>query len=507
MVFTSSEPDSLNGDDWAGITIRGDAWNGDGLGVAHIKDAEIAFASYPLTFFEADTAEVRNSWFHHYHEEAIVDFASDAAIVGNTIWRGLGLDTTDPIHNPVGRVGIHLASTFGPDSLNVVYHQMQRGIWADFNSGSCSGPLVQIPVRTLTLRKNAVIGDVADFSQLDASGIDVSWGCRYQDVEVEDCNVHDWPTAGIKVRQSSDVGVRCNCVQGNTVGVLHRRDQLAIDSTKSDGYNVLGENFLRENTSANMKTWYKGPTGEPGRATAGIYGGGYTHPLRGTSGSNLLELYLGNTTNWRLDAAQSRTDVAQSNGWKDNFGNPLSDSVAVQQHNFYVPENEQTIELANLLQSAPEPACQTNWTQFCEAPPSPPGGAMIARRPVGNGPGGHASASTTRADGQEASATLSAGDLPKVLALLPPRPNPTQGDGVVMVLEVPAADAGRAEIKVYDVAGRRVRTLLSGDVEPGRREVAWDLRDGRGDRVSSGIYFARMELREKHAIRRIVVLK
>jgi len=152
VVFAPASQDSLNGDDWYGITIRGDGFAGDGLGVGHIKDAEIAFAKYPLTFWAADTAEVTNSWFHHYHDEAIVDFASDAAIVGNTIWRGLGLDASDPTHHPVGRVGIHLASTFGPDSLNVVFHQMERGIWADFTSGSCSDPSTQDPARTLTLR-------------------------------------------------------------------------------------------------------------------------------------------------------------------------------------------------------------------------------------------------------------------------------------------------------------------------------------------------------------------
>lgn len=76
-----------------------------------------------------------------------------------------------------------------------------------------------------------------------------------------------------------------------------------------------------------------------------------------------------------------------------------------------------------------------------------------------------------------------------------------------MQLDVPAARTGRVEIRVYDVAGRRVRTLVSGEATAGSRQVAWDLRDGDGKRVSSGIYFVRMELGEKCAIHRIVVLK
>ena len=76
-----------------------------------------------------------------------------------------------------------------------------------------------------------------------------------------------------------------------------------------------------------------------------------------------------------------------------------------------------------------------------------------------------------------------------------------------MQLDVPARQAGLVTIKVYDVTGRRVRTLVEGEVGAGRRDVAWDLRDQGGNRVSAGLYFARMETSEKRATERIVVLK
>jgi flagellar hook assembly protein FlgD len=76
-----------------------------------------------------------------------------------------------------------------------------------------------------------------------------------------------------------------------------------------------------------------------------------------------------------------------------------------------------------------------------------------------------------------------------------------------MQLDLPERDAGSITIKVYDVAGRRVRTLVDRQLPPGRHEISWDLHDQSGNRVSTGLYFARMEAGEKRDTKRIVVLK
>jgi len=49
--------------------------------------------------------------------------------------------------------------------------------------------------------------------------------------------------------------------------------------------------------------------------------------------------------------------------------------------------------------------------------------------------------------------------------------------------------AGRAEIGVYDVQGRRVRTLVSGTVEAGEHVATWDGLDAQGRRAAAGVYF------------------
>lgn len=47
-------------------------------------------------------------------------------------------------------------------------------------------------------------------------------------------------------------------------------------------------------------------------------------------------------------------------------------------------------------------------------------------------------------------------------------------------------------IAVYDVAGRRVRTLVNGVTPAGTHKVVWDGRNDSGFRVASGIYFCNM---------------
>ena len=48
------------------------------------------------------------------------------------------------------------------------------------------------------------------------------------------------------------------------------------------------------------------------------------------------------------------------------------------------------------------------------------------------------------------------------------------------------------ELVIYDLAGRRVRTLFSGDVNPGTYDSEWSGLDDAGRRVASGTYICRL---------------
>jgi hypothetical protein len=62
-------------------------------------------------------------------------------------------------------------------------------------------------------------------------------------------------------------------------------------------------------------------------------------------------------------------------------------------------------------------------------------------------------------------------------------------------------------IRVYDVAGRIVTTLVDGVSDPGRHVAVWNGTNDHGDAVGSGIYFCSMEAPDFHESRKMTLLK
>ncbi len=62
-------------------------------------------------------------------------------------------------------------------------------------------------------------------------------------------------------------------------------------------------------------------------------------------------------------------------------------------------------------------------------------------------------------------------------------------------------------LKVYNILGQLVRTLVDGEQAPGYYSVRWDGRDNLGKDVSSGIYFYRLKAGEFVKTRKMVVLR
>ncbi|MFH1278033.1 MAG: right-handed parallel beta-helix repeat-containing protein [Candidatus Eisenbacteria bacterium] len=62
-------------------------------------------------------------------------------------------------------------------------------------------------------------------------------------------------------------------------------------------------------------------------------------------------------------------------------------------------------------------------------------------------------------------------------------------------------------LRVYDVAGRLVRTLLDGEAGPGVTRLLWDGRDDRGSSVGSGVYLVRLATPDGAVTKRVVVVR
>jgi hypothetical protein len=89
-------------------------------------------------------------------------------------------------------------------------------------------------------------------------------------------------------------------------------------------------------------------------------------------------------------------------------------------------------------------------------------------------------------------------------ALLQNSPNPfALGTSIGYVIP----EAGQVTLRIFNVSGRLVRTLVNGSAPAGRNTVAWDGRDGQGRRLSSGVYFYRLESEAKSLTKKSLLLR
>ena len=100
-------------------------------------------------------------------------------------------------------------------------------------------------------------------------------------------------------------------------------------------------------------------------------------------------------------------------------------------------------------------------------------------------------------------------DLPQVAAggpvLLPAAPNPFNPRTEIRFrLET----AGPVSLRIYDLAGRLVRTLVDGGaLEAGLHEVSWEGRSDQGQALASGLYFPRLQAGGEVRTGRVVLAK
>lgn len=91
-------------------------------------------------------------------------------------------------------------------------------------------------------------------------------------------------------------------------------------------------------------------------------------------------------------------------------------------------------------------------------------------------------------------------DLPKILALSGPWPNPGRGR-ISFSLELP--EDATVHLSVLDVAGRLVSSLPDHTLPAGRHAISWN---AVGEGVAAGLYFARLEVGGRPVGTRRVVL-
>ncbi len=97
-----------------------------------------------------------------------------------------------------------------------------------------------------------------------------------------------------------------------------------------------------------------------------------------------------------------------------------------------------------------------------------------------------------------------AGSKAASFAFYAPRPNPAR-EYVTFTFSIPYDDGG-AELAVFDLAGRRVATVVRG-ARAGEHAAAWSLLDERGRPVAPGVYVCRFTSTAGRAARRVAVTR
>ncbi len=78
----------------------------------------------------------------------------------------------------------------------------------------------------------------------------------------------------------------------------------------------------------------------------------------------------------------------------------------------------------------------------------------------------------------------------QLFAMPQSQPNPFSRSSVIRFA---LPEEGPVKLRIYDVAGRLVRTLVDGTLEAGWHQRVWDGRSDAGERASTGMYFSRLE--------------
>jgi hypothetical protein len=95
-----------------------------------------------------------------------------------------------------------------------------------------------------------------------------------------------------------------------------------------------------------------------------------------------------------------------------------------------------------------------------------------------------------------------------IFRLYPVAPNPSFNE---MVVRYSIPSKGKVTMKVYDVAGRCVKTLVDGIKNPGIYLVDWKGDDHKGRNLPTGVYFIRLKFEgqkeKKSAVRKVILMR
>jgi len=100
-------------------------------------------------------------------------------------------------------------------------------------------------------------------------------------------------------------------------------------------------------------------------------------------------------------------------------------------------------------------------------------------------------------------------NLPEKVSLSQNYPNPFNPTTSIQfkVWSLDSEEPAQATLIIYDILGRKIRTLVDEKKLPGNYQVIWDGKDDKGKLVNSGIYFYQFKAGDRFESKKMVMLK
>ena len=94
--------------------------------------------------------------------------------------------------------------------------------------------------------------------------------------------------------------------------------------------------------------------------------------------------------------------------------------------------------------------------------------------------------------------------IPKVFALHNSYPNPFNP---VTNIRYDIPEISDVTIEIYNLAGQKIKTLVSNEHQPGRYKIQWNATNDLGSPVSTGMYIYRIKAKDFISVKRLLLMK
>lgn len=93
---------------------------------------------------------------------------------------------------------------------------------------------------------------------------------------------------------------------------------------------------------------------------------------------------------------------------------------------------------------------------------------------------------------------------PKLSATMESKPNPFRNHTLV---KYTVPKPSKVEIKIFDISGREVKTLVNKESPPGASSISWDGTNNAGKKQVAGVYLLKMKVNNSESVEKLILTK